>query len=492
MADWPTIPAGAGYPLVDASTGEFLSTAVNGALSATIDAAVAAAPIGLLDRGEKVSGQLALKTGDLLVGVVGDSTGNLATGDDGTDEWVGLLLATIGAEDDGLLVTVQTVAQTSPYAYGSTVTISDPAVPSVGIDTFGRSGALEGSTGDGRPWSLGVANGAGNWVCDGSAAARSNVATTGEVVLDIGAHSSVALDLDWTMIHGGTPATTKDRRILLAYKDSSNYLYLRVATATNNGLSWSLNKRIGGTASSIATGSTSAISASSTPQTPVINTSFNFQTGAFAATLGSTTINATISGADLVALQGATKVGVYGSPTTEAETIDNFEWTVTGLASRTLHVYNASISGSRLEVQEPIVSTLFPEPLDLLLISSSHNYTTRTLDEYEEGLDSFLEAFRAHDPESGIAIMSQNPQTPPSPSDRIAKQLERCAWLKHYARTRRIGYIPVTEAFLAEADWGTLIAAVDGIHPTGGEEVGGVKTGSSVWRDAVRTYLETI
>lgn len=38
MADWPTIPAGAGYPLVNASTGEFLSTAVNGALSATIAA----------------------------------------------------------------------------------------------------------------------------------------------------------------------------------------------------------------------------------------------------------------------------------------------------------------------------------------------------------------------------------------------------------------------------------------------------------------------
>jgi hypothetical protein len=36
MADWPTIPAGQGYPLVDATTGEFVSTLVNDQLSATI------------------------------------------------------------------------------------------------------------------------------------------------------------------------------------------------------------------------------------------------------------------------------------------------------------------------------------------------------------------------------------------------------------------------------------------------------------------------
>lgn len=37
MADWPTLPAGAGYPFVDADTGEFISTAVNAALYATYE-----------------------------------------------------------------------------------------------------------------------------------------------------------------------------------------------------------------------------------------------------------------------------------------------------------------------------------------------------------------------------------------------------------------------------------------------------------------------
>lgn len=44
MADWPTIPAGQGYPLVDADTGAFVSTKVNEALRGTIDAGVEASP----------------------------------------------------------------------------------------------------------------------------------------------------------------------------------------------------------------------------------------------------------------------------------------------------------------------------------------------------------------------------------------------------------------------------------------------------------------
>jgi lysophospholipase L1-like esterase len=94
MADLPTLPAGAGFPLVDATSGEFLSTAVNESLSATTAAQIAASAA---PRGVRSSPQIGALVQKLATAVdpayligVGDSTMAAAGGwfNQGVD-WLG-------------------------------------------------------------------------------------------------------------------------------------------------------------------------------------------------------------------------------------------------------------------------------------------------------------------------------------------------------------------------------------------------------------------
>ena len=67
MSDLPPLPAGAGFPIVDATSGEFLSTAVNESLSATF--------VRFLDEnGDPLVGKLVTITVNSTTGEIDDIT----------------------------------------------------------------------------------------------------------------------------------------------------------------------------------------------------------------------------------------------------------------------------------------------------------------------------------------------------------------------------------------------------------------------------------
>jgi hypothetical protein len=82
MADLPTLPAGAGFPLVDASSGEFLSSAVNAQLSATFVAVQGEPADGDAIIWDDVAGQwvpAAVEGGGTALTVLSEAEGNTGT-----------------------------------------------------------------------------------------------------------------------------------------------------------------------------------------------------------------------------------------------------------------------------------------------------------------------------------------------------------------------------------------------------------------------------
>jgi len=128
---------------------------------------------------------------------------------------------------------------------------------------------------------------------------------------------------------------------------------------------------------------------------------------------------------------------------------------------------------------------MYPVPLDLLIVSSGHNYGTNTPAQYEAALDAFLAAFRAVQPAAGILVSSQNPQK--SPQTGITAHLARQAILRSYAARHGCGYLPTLEAFWAQANHGGALIQSDGAHPTTG-----AGSGSELWRDTMTAYIAAI
>lgn len=169
----------------------------------------------------------------------------------------------------------------------------------------------------------------------------------------------------------------------------------------------------------------------------------------------------------------------YGSPTTIQ----------TGTGSQTIDLYGGSHSGSVLTYQSARLALMYPVPVDLLFISSSHNYGQATSGTaYVALVDAFVDAFRAVQPAAGIVVSSQNPQYSPVSAPGIAAQADRLSVLPGYAAARGFGYLPVAEVWARSTNAGPGgLTQADGVHPS----TGGVN-GSRRWSQVAIDYIDSL
>ncbi|WP_141677845.1 SGNH/GDSL hydrolase family protein [Microbacterium oleivorans] len=77
--------------------------------------------------------------------------------------------------------------------------------------------------------------------------------------------------------------------------------------------------------------------------------------------------------------------------------------------------YNGSVSGTTLDYQQACLAQMFPDGLDLLFVSSSHNSMGGSEAAYDSAVRSFITAVRTLFPSFAIVLSSQNPRKVQSP-----------------------------------------------------------------------------
>ena len=415
-------------------------------------------------------------------GIAGDSTGNAA------NEWFDLLATAVGAAHPSMAVEI-------PHWNDATQALDAPTVIQPGTvggsgvvfhDTFNRTAAdLYGSTPDiGAVWGRDGSNASGDWTLDGTDAVRSSDATVGTLV---GTASPGEMRTE-LLANIGTLATGTQRifRLYSQMKDTSNSVFLTFSVSTTGAPSATITKRIAAVNTVIGTAAS----------IPSVGTNTASNEIAFELSLSGTMVTAKVNGTtftgplttdDLAALAGATNVGVAGSSAGGAgDRLHEITVTVGSPAPAPVaRFYNASMSGSTLTYQQARLAAMFPQPLDLLFVSSCHNYSTDTPAQYAAKLDAFVAAFRAVQPTAGIVIVSQNPQKPPATNPAAHKA--RLASLRSYATRRGFGYIPVAETWAKQPSGGVGLILPDGIHPTTG-----AGSGSALWADTAAAYLDSV
>lgn len=138
-----------------------------------------------------------------------------------------------------------------------------------------------------------------------------------------------------------------------------------------------------------------------------------------------------------------------------------------------LTVYCAAVASTTFAYHAARVAALLPSAPDLVILSSSHNYTTGDSATYVAEIESIAAQVQALYPTAGIALSSQNPEFTPRADASISAHASRLAQLRRLAGKHRWDYIPIAEAFLALNDRGqSLVSSSDGIHPTIGASSG--------------------
>lgn len=435
---------------------------------------------GLKDTGETVAARMQLRSGDIRIGIAGDSTGNAS------DEHFDLLIGKLAAADTNRRVEILSWLDGSQTYAAATVVQPGGAYGSVFRDTFTRTAAdLTGTAPDlGPVWQAGSAA-TGDWTVDGADAVKTADATIGLMLAPLSAART-----DQKLIASGSIAIENTGtgyyvRFVPCYLDASNHILVAIAVSSTGVATLQLSKRTTAGGLSVIqsmsdTGFTNAVSGAQ-------EFSVSFEragstvTAVFTTPGGTRTLTGTLTSADVTALSGAEFAGLTASR--QGIKIHAFEVQAPGIVDRVLRAYNASRSGSILTYQQERVAAMYPLPLDMLIISSSHNYgSSVTPTQYLAAIDAFIAAFRAVQPTAPIVISSQNPRF--APATGVAAHQARIAALRSYAAQKGYGYIPIGEAFLARPDWQSLIEA-DGVHPTVGPN-----SGSALWASVDAGYFE--
>jgi hypothetical protein len=466
-------------PMGDRKISELISSGIS-ETSRELNKAIKAIPTVLPDKGETFLSNTLFKAKDFTAAIAGDSTGNA------TDEWIDLYFASIATSNPDLTVEIPHWNDTT-QAYNAPVALQTGVPASTGIvylDTFTRTGAeLYGTTPDiGSPWGRDGSNATGDWTLDGTKLVRSSDATTGTMLADGAAQGDIKVSLDGAI---STTNTGSQRllRVFFNYLSSTNHLYAQLTVTSTGTTSISINKRINNTVTTVVTGG-SGVLAANTASVPF---TFSVQRVGLnvSMTVNGVSLNGTLLQSDLDAVSTATITG-FAPGFLAGDWLDNFKMELlTAAPAKKLTLLNGSMSGSKLDYQQSRLTQLYPisTSIDVLFISSCHNYGANTAEQYLTALESFIKDYRAIHPESGIIISSQNPQK--APASQKAMHLVRNAALRAYAAKYRYGYLPVTEKFLAQTNGGVALIASDGIHPTPGAS----NSGSSLWRDVVKDYF---
>lgn len=157
-----------------------------------------------------------------------------------------------------------------------------------------------------------------------------------------------------------------------------------------------------------------------------------------------------------------------------------------------LKIYNGSMPGSTLSYHRGRVPTLFPERLDLLIVSTGHNYRAQTAEPYLAEIHAFVADVRALYPGVEVVVSSQNPSFSDGlwPAANVAAHADRLAALRSSALAAGYGYIPVYEAFAGKPDGGRAWVMGDGIHPL--HDPSGEHDGSVLWVEQVNAYFAAL
>lgn len=477
MAEWPTIPTGAGYPLVDADSGEFLSTKVNDALSATIAEAVGGISVSagaspgvadyiasVIDFGSK---------GDHHLAIVLDSTWN-----DGNDPQRKILrlLQNETPTGFGLREYANDGNATTPAFNASPTTVrAGESTPDTGgtvmVDNFNRSGELSGSTSSGgQQW----AGTTGSWTGNGS---RATVVGTNALVFNAGSKDqTVTAD---TILVTTSPAATRQLRIIACATTTSpttggNYVWAQINISTAGIVTLSLWKRISGVNTQIGSSISPPAGVASNSGTPVaMEVELQVAIQAIQVTFrvagqSDQVISGTLTETDVTAL--GTYGGISGTNGGAEAVVDAIEIAIpfTPGSFRGLTVWNGAVGGRNLDWHLTNIDDLFPasKHIDALFIGDGHNNGTGSPADQVADLDAYLTAFKTRHPECrAITIVSENPQFPPATT--IDAHAARQRAIRTYAMENGYEYLPVFEAFASRDDGGaSLVNAVDGIHPT--------------------------
>lgn len=438
---------------------------------------------------------LDMESGDLIATVCGDSTGN----DD--FEWVRKFTQHLADRYPARHVEYTLWDDTS-QAYPTPTVIQDgtgydPGESSVTnvADNFNRTVAdLVGTAPQtGNNWQ----GTAGRFACDGSKMVVNSAGlawTTGATP-----NSKQTTTASGVTMNRAGAATVRTLEIGTAVVDAGNHIFASFSVPTGSGLTWSLWKRIGSTATKLADGTTITG-----------NTSLTFDV---AVTLDGTTASATISGTgvttetitgtitsgDATALANGTGCTLWAKNTDSAGTTVDGITVATGstpASGASLLVRNGSMPGSTLDYQSARLAEMIPEAPDVLILSSGHNYDDTDAATYLTAYAGFVADVLAAYPDTPIIASSQNPEFPDGttsqrPQADVDAHRARLVALRGEAVAQGWGYIPVYEVFASQANGGRAwVSATDGIHPN--YDPDGPNDGSDLWVSSTNAYFDAM
>lgn len=425
------------------------------------------------DRGNSIAAALAVKLGDMTVGLAGDSTG------DATDEWFYKMLQSIGADDPALKI-VYNAWNDVPQTYASsTIKAGTSRYVIMKEDVFNRVSAdLYGSlaTTGATSW-FGNSGGAGDWSVDGTAAVATADASNAEVTLVVGALTNSRTKANLEAVSAYAGSMTHD--FIVRRASSTDSLRIRI-TYDNVGNTYqaTLRQTIAGTVTTLISGAVTAM-----PGDRKFSITLDIVGLNITMTVNAVTTTATLSQTNADILNAGDQQGFQRFSNTTGDRITLFSSQRID-APRTLTAYNGSRAGSTLDYQQARLSIQYPVPIDLLFISSSHNYGADSAATYKTKLNAFVQAVFALYPETGVVIGSQNPKFAPFSGDQRDNQRARCRAARAYALANRYGYLPVLETFDKETDGGLSKILADGLHPN--------TDGSTLWAGVAKAYLDSL
>jgi hypothetical protein len=274
---------------------------------------------------------------------------------------------------------------------------------------------------------------------------------------------------------------------------AGNYVWAQLVVSTGGAVSLSVWKRIGGTNTQIvATDNATGITPNSaTPQNVTVSIELAIQQVTVRLKVGSDeekVYNGTVTEGDYAVL------GTYAgyatlNNTTSALLLDRAVMAVPETPGQMsgLTVWNAAAAGKTLAYHRDRLAAMYPDPLDVLVVSMGHNYGTQSPASFIADVESFLTAFKAAHPETTVVLSSQNPQKAPSLT--VAAHAARQAALRDFAFVNGYEYLPGYETFAALPSGGAAFIGPDGIHPTsptfGTLEDSGAVRWAQAWFDRV-------
>lgn len=467
-----------------ANISSLADVALSGSYNDLIDTPSAPSSLNAI---QLLASRLKFGADNITVGIASDSTGN------DSNDWPRLFLKLI--RDGFPSVHIEHSLWASTEYGAATVINAGEGEPESGgtllSDTFTRTGELVGSTtDDGKVW----AGSAGSWSGDGNYAKASalgrllyNAATP-----DITLHTTISL-----VTTGTGTAQTLRIPIGTTAAGGGNMVFASIAVNGTGGVSVGLWKTIAGSSTLIGGAQSPAgiANSSATPQIVTLDLTVAIQNVTLAVSVNggnATNITGTITESDYSSL--STFSGLNAISALPGFSVNDISMsTPPGPPTyQSLTVWNGSVAGTKLQYQLDRLAIMYPveRPLDVLIITTGHNYTTSTPSAFVGELTTFTDAFLTLHPETLILMCSQNPEF--LPSSGVVGHKNRQYEVRIESSKQGWSYVPVFEAFDSMADGGISLVGADGIHPTSppappSEPVDGY--GSSLWAKTVYNQL---